>query len=256
MDALSVDKLRRRWQALKGALSVGTLRRRWQTLKDGLLASFAWEIGYLRFLWLRRIKKRPVMAYSDPDEGTKEIGYSKSFLTHYGPDRRVRWTMHLLSAIPDCEKDSLLIIGPRYEPELLMARGLGWDPHGIRGLDTFSYSPYVDVGDMHDLPYGDESFSSLICSWTLSYSTRPDVAAKEMQRVLKPGGYLIVSMQKVPEGYQEDVLPGVLKGQERIQTLTQLDALYQNLVRVAGFEPDLRPNEEGHTIAAYRKARS
>ena len=71
--------------------------------------------------------------------------------------------MFLLASIPDCERDSLLVIGPRYEPELLMAVGLGWNKDGVRGLDTFSYSPVVDVGDMHQLPYGDASFSSLIC---------------------------------------------------------------------------------------------
>jgi SAM-dependent methyltransferase len=160
--------------------------------------------------------------------------------------------MFLLASIPDCRKDSLLIIGPRYEPEILLARGLGWEPNGIRGLDTFSYSPLIDVGDMHELPYGDASFAGIICSWTLSYSLRPEVAAKEMQRVLAPGGYLVVSMQKVWRGYEE-VLPGVLRGDDRIQTLEQLDRLYSELDRVAGFEPEVAVGEEGHTVAAYRR---
>jgi hypothetical protein len=223
-----------------------------RTFRERMLLSFPWEIGYLRFLWLTRFRTRPVRAYASPAEGTKEVDYSASFLTHYGPDRRTQWTMFLLASIPTCPRDSLLIIGPRYEPEVLMAKGLGWDPKKIRGLDTFSYSPYVDVGDMHALPYEDESFSALICSWTLSYSATPDVAAVEMQRVLKPGGYLVVSMQKIAEGY-DDVLPGVLHGADRIQTLAQLDRLYSGLERVAGFEPDLAPGTHGHTIAAYRK---
>lgn len=222
-----------------------------QTIRARLLLSFPWEIGYVRFLWLTRFRTRPIRAYSSPDEGTKEVDYSASFLTRYGPDRRTQWTMFLLASIPTCPRDSLLIIGPRYEPEVLMAKGLGWDPRGIRGLDTFSYSPYVDVGDMHDLPYPDSSFSSIICSWTLSYSSKPEVAAREMVRVLKAGGYLVVSMQKISPGYDE-VLPGVLQGEQRIQTLAQLDALYPELVRVAGFEPDLAPGDHGHTIAAYR----
>ena len=44
----------------------------------------------------------------------------------------------------------------------------------------------VDVGDMHDLPYADASFSGIVCGWTLSYSTRRDVAAKEMERIRRP----------------------------------------------------------------------
>ena len=130
------------------------------------------------------------------------MDYSASFLARYGPDRRVEWTIFLLNSIPDCPKDDLLVIGPRYEPECSMARGLGWPKRGVRGLDTFSYSPAIDVGDMHRLPYADESFSAIICSWTLSYSSQPKVACAEMQRVLRPGGYLVVSIQKVGEDYR------------------------------------------------------
>ena len=212
---------------------------------------FPWEIGYARFLWFTR-RHRGVRAFTSPHAGTREVEYSANYLTKYRPDRRVEWTMFLLASIPDCARDSLLVIGPRYEPELLMAVGLGWNKDGVRGLDTFSYSPVVDVGDMHQLPYGDSSFSSLICSWTLSYSTEPGRAAAEMQRVLRPGGYLVVSMQKVADGY-DDILPGVLHGADRIQTLVQLDGLFSQLDRVAGFEPELANGEHGHTIAAYRR---
>jgi hypothetical protein len=229
--------------------SNGPLRR----LRTGVLVGFPSEIGFVRFIWLTKLRKRSLRAYEQPDENTQEMEYSKSWLAHYRPEGRVQWTMYLLASIPDCRKDSLLIIGPRYEPEIFMARGLGWAPEGVRGLDTFSYSPFVDVGDMHDLPYADGSFSAIVCGWTLSYSTRPEVAAKEMERVLSPGGYLVVSMQKIPEDFDEEVLPGVLHGSERIQTLEQLDRLYPGLERVAGFEPGLQPGQDGNTVAAYRK---
>jgi len=223
-----------------------------RTLRSRMLIAFPWEIGFVRFLWLTRRSRGPVRAFAQADAATKERGYSASFMDRYQPDRRVQWTMFLLASIPDCEKDSLLVIGPRYEPEILMAQGLGWDRSGIRGLDTFSYSPYVDVGDMHALHYDDSSFSSIICAWTLSYSDKPEVAAGEMQRVLRAGGYLVVSMQKVGAGYA-DVLPGVRQGDDRIQTLEQLDVLYAGLDRVAGFEPSVPPKGHGHIVAAYRK---
>lgn len=237
---------------MKRILKILRRERPVSAIRDGLLVAFAREIGFLRFLWFTRLGRRSVRSYEAPSADTKEVQYSASYLRRYAPDPRVRWPMFLLASIPDCPKDSILVIGPRYEPELLMAEGLGWEKEGIRGLDTFSYSRWVDVGDMHDMPYSDDSTGAIVCGWTLSYSSRPDVAAREMQRVLRPGGYLVVSMQKIGAEYK-DVLPTVLAGSERIQTLAQLDVLFDRLVRVAGFEPDVPANGYGHTLVAYRK---
>ncbi len=39
--------------------------------------------------------------------------------------------------------------------------------HGlnIRGLDLFSCSPRIDVGDMHDMRYADNSFDVIFLGW-------------------------------------------------------------------------------------------
>lgn len=222
-------------------------------LHRGALRAFPYEVGYLRFLRLTGFATRPPRTNPSPDAATRQIGYSRSFLEGFSPDRRIEWTMCLLASAPDLEKDSLLVVGPRYEPELLLAQGMGWDPEGMRGLDTFSYSPFIDVGDMHALPYADDAFSGLVCGWTLSYSSRPEQAVAEMQRVVKPGGYLVVAVQKVWPGFVE-TLDEVLKGDDRVQTLEQFDALYDRCTRVAGFErADVRTGDEAHTIALYRK---
>ena len=233
------------WRALKREKPV-------KTLKDGALVAFPREIGFVRFLWFTRLGTRPVREHDNQSADTRETDYSRSYMRSYRPDGRVRWTMFLLASIPDCPRDSLLVIGPRYEPEILMARGLGWPAGSVRGLDSFSYSPLVDVGDMHSLPYDDEGYGAVTCTWTLSYSTAPQRAAEEIIRVLRPGGYLVVSMHKVPDGYKGK-LESVLQGDERIQTLDQLDVLFKALDRVAGFEQDLAQGQEGQTIAAYRK---
>lgn len=221
-------------------------------LARGLYRAFPYEIGYARFLMFTRLATEPPRTDATPDAGTKQLEYSQAFLTRFTPDRRIEWPMFLMAGIPDCPRDALLVVGPRYEPELLMARGLGWPAEATRGLDTFSYSPLIDVGDMHAMPYRDGEFSALVCGWTLSYSSRPEVAAREMQRVVRPGGYIAVSMQKVPDDFVE-VLDEVPSGDERIQTLAQLDALYDGCRRVVGLEPDVASGEEGHTIAVYKK---
>jgi hypothetical protein len=207
------------------------------------IASFGSEV---------RPSENPVKSYEAIDEGTAGVNYSRNYFGRYSPDARIFWNLFLLSAIPDVKKDSLLVIGPRYETELLIARSLGFRREGIRGLDTHSYSPLIDVGDMHATAYGDSSFRNIICGWTLSYSVRPAVAAAEMVRILAPEGYLIVSVQKVAEDFPETI-DGVLRPAARIQTLASLDALFPQLERVAGFEPKA-VGQSSHTVAAYRKS--
>ena len=222
------------------------------TTRSRLAFALAWQLGFLRFNWFVRIRRNPVKSYADINEGTAGVKYSRNYFGRYSPDARIFWNLFLLASIPDVQKDSLLVIGPRYETELLVARSLGFRGAGIRGLDTHSYSPLIDVGDMHEMSYGSSSFQNIICGWTLSYSVRPNVAAAEMTRVLAPGGYLIVSVQKVAEDFEETI-EGVLRPSARIQTLARLDALFPQLERVAGFEPKI-VGLSSHTIAAYFKS--
>ena len=73
------------------------------------------------------------------------------------------------------EKEKILILGPRYENEIFIARAIGFKK--IYALDTFSYSPLVEIGDMHNLEYPEDFFDAIVCGWTLSYSTDPQKLA-------------------------------------------------------------------------------
>jgi hypothetical protein len=83
------------------------------------------------------------------------------------------------------DRFTVLVIGPRSENEIFGLFAAGFSPDKTRGLDLFSYSPFIDVGDMHALPYADDSFDVVIHSFALSYSRDQDLAAREMIRVAK-----------------------------------------------------------------------
>ncbi|MFA6006395.1 MAG: class I SAM-dependent methyltransferase [Candidatus Paceibacterota bacterium] len=53
------------------------------------------------------------------------------------------------------------------------------------------YNPDI-VGDIHALPFMDNSTDAIICIAVLEHVENPLLAAQEMLRVLKPGGYLFV----------------------------------------------------------------
>ncbi|MCP4004272.1 MAG: methyltransferase domain-containing protein [bacterium] len=57
--------------------------------------------------------------------------------------------------------------------------------HVPEGIETVQHG-------MLDLPFEDESFDAVLCVEALEHSVRPDEALREMVRVLRPGGCLVI----------------------------------------------------------------
>jgi len=53
------------------------------------------------------------------------------------------------------------------------------------------YNPDI-VGDIHNLPFQDNSVDAIICIAVLEHVENPILACKEMHRVLRPGGYCFI----------------------------------------------------------------
>jgi SAM-dependent methyltransferase len=103
----------------------------------------------------------------------------------------------LAAALRGREDAKVLIVGPRTEDDLYWARSLGLS--NVRGLDLFSYSPWIDIGDIHKTGYADGEFDAVILGWVISYSQQPQVLVDECKRILKPGGYLGFGIESNPE---------------------------------------------------------
>lgn len=86
-----------------------------------------------------------------------------------------------------------LSIGPRSEIEIFGMMAAGFHPDRIKAVDLFSYSPYVDVGDMHALPYADNSFDIVFLGWVLSYSKDQAAVARELVRVGRDRAILVLA---------------------------------------------------------------
>lgn len=154
----------------------------------------------IRFLYFSKI--RGIRFY---DTGTGEhlkpklISHNLSAFENISVDFSMRRMNMLISALTAIEKintnSKILIIGPRTENDIFILRGLGF--LDIQGLDLISYSPLIQLGDMHNIPFSDNTFDAVICGWTISYSTNPSLAAAEMVRVLKNGGLIALGLEHV-----------------------------------------------------------
>jgi SAM-dependent methyltransferase len=54
-------------------------------------------------------------------------------------------------------------------------------------------------GDAQSLPYDEDSFDAVVCGYGVIHVPSPDVALREMCRVLRPGGRLAISVWGAPE---------------------------------------------------------
>ena len=151
-------------------------------------------------------------------------------------------------------ESNVLIIGPRNENDLLKLAASGFNLSRVRGLDLMSYSPLIDVGDMHETPYEDNRWDAIICGWTLSYSRNPVLFAKEIIRIAKPGCAVAIGVEYASLSYEDAVkLDGYSiadKGFERINSVDQILALFEGHVEHVYFSHDA-PLKRHHTAKGF-----
>lgn len=81
------------------------------------------------------------------------------------------------------EEIKVLIIGPRTEGDIYQALLSGIKKENIFAIDLFTYSPYITLGDMHNIPYENDKFDLILSGWTLTYSEDNKKAIDEIIRV-------------------------------------------------------------------------
>lgn len=156
------------------------------------------------FCWIRfQIKKSDIRIFEaiGNEVGKETIEHNMGALSNraaYGMGNRMALLLYPLAAlVRDIERPKVLIVGPRTEDDIFWARSLGM--LDARGLDLFSYSSMIDIGDMHATNYATAEFDAVILGWVVSYSSSPSILLQECQRIVKPGGYLGFGIESNPE---------------------------------------------------------
>lgn len=150
------------------------------------------------------ILKRTYGVRQGTHQGVLHLTYSESHFKSYSSFKgRVNYLVGIVNSLLPKQKTSISIlsIGPRFESELFGYRGLGLKWRNIKGLDTFSYSPKIHVGNMHSAPFKSDNFDIIVCGWTIAYSANPEVAFGEFFRLLKQQGKIVITWD-LPDSYE------------------------------------------------------
>ena len=127
------------------------------------------------------------------------------------PGAQPRRTPHFLSFLPPttCIEEPALTSGYHYPPwileliqhhsdGLILDCGAGNRPEYLDNVVNLEIAPYpsTDVlADAEQLPFRDNSFDAIVTLAVLEHIRRPWLVARELVRVLKPGGTLIADVQ-------------------------------------------------------------
>lgn len=101
----------------------------------------------------------------------------------------------------------ILYIGARTEAEILYMANFGINPRNITAIDLHSYSPLIELGDMHSLSFSENTFDACILTHCIAYSEAPKIAFQEALRVLKLQGSLIFTVSSMHESKNYKIKP-------------------------------------------------
>lgn len=151
----------------------------------------------------------------------------------------------------DLSKLRVLCVGPRNEAELLLLTLYGFSLENITAIDLFTYTPRIELMDMHRLDFPADTFDVCYLSYVLTYSDRVDQACREIARVTRDGGLVALSFQHFLDGRVNRFGQNNLSG--------GLDELYRRFEPHAGYVHFREEFREGDsttcsTVFRIRKA--
>jgi SAM-dependent methyltransferase len=194
----------------------------------------------LRFFWFVYVLKR--MKVFAEEDSVLAPNYSLDMLKKGATSDRPLRLIRPLSVIDQLSKSArILSVGCRFETELLYLVGYGFRADRVRGFDMISYSPWVDCGNMHAMPYEDNSWDAIILGWVMTYSDNVQLAAREVIRVAKDGALIAIGVSYYPlDQLTKDRLAG---GDERfrdkrLQTVKEYLELFGENVKTVFFQHD------------------
>lgn len=124
------------------------------------------------------------------------LPYNRAQASQFSTEHRYRTERVMLVLKALCGWTSpdkkLLVVGPRNEAEVLLLSLHGFPLKNITAIDLFSASSKIQVMDMHNLDFENDSFDIYYSGFTLAYSETPAQACAEAIRVTKDGGLIVL----------------------------------------------------------------
>lgn len=206
-------------------------------------------IGKIRYYYYFKLR-RQLKTLESKNALTETVKHNLKALGTFGL-KRMDMIINPVSVLENVSKDAkILVIGPRNEDDILNLIGHGFNAKNIIGLDLISYSPFIEVGDMHSTRFADSYFDVVVCGWTLSYSNQPQKFANEALRIIKDTGIIAIGVEysTLTKEQSRNIHGGYhlhTDSFERINSVEQILKLFNGHVKHLFFNHDA-PNKISH----------
>ena len=156
-------------------------------------------IGAVRFVWFVPIRRKMRTLGGSQGVAKTTVMHNMRGMFDLHVERSIRLiypiVAHAAAVRADLGDWRVLTIGPRTEGEIFNLVAHGFRRTNIAALDLISYSPMIQLGDMHAMAFPDDSFDVALVGWVISYSDDKEAAAAEIARVVKPGGLVAIGVE-------------------------------------------------------------
>ncbi len=144
----------------------------------------------LQLRYLKRVKKiERISNVSDYLNDVIDYNYSITLKKLITRDRRAEIYYQQIRLITkDLSNKKLLIIGPRNVHEIYLAWLYGFKWKNIKAIDLYSTHPNIEIMDMNNLTFPENTFDCVVMANTLPYSENTERTIMQVSSVLKPSG--------------------------------------------------------------------
>ena len=131
--------------------------------------------------------------------------------------------------------------------------GLGMNKEELKRNERLNDFTVQDINQSKILPFGDNSFDAVLNTVSIEYLTDPDTTFKEIARILRPGGYFIVTFSN------RWFPPKVIKVWEELHEFERMGLVIEYFIRSGSFANlqtySIRGLPRPHTDKYYPKLR-
>lgn len=124
----------------------------------------------------------------------------------------------------------VLLVGPRNEGEIFNFLSKGFKSKNVDAIDLFSYSPKIQIKDMHKINEIKKKYDLIYFGFILNYSKKINLVLKKSLKILNQNGMIGISLETDNWDYVTDKTKRLFKKKLKINKFEALERINKNYI--------------------------